>query len=179
MTETARDFDSLRQEALAAIGGALIIVQMAEKVIKLCMQYVLQKDGEVLTYEKLKTQEAEEAKKTLGFFLTQLRQRAEIDAAVDDQFREFLRQRNQLAHDLAGVPGIGFDEPGKLKAAAEWAGRLAALALRVHNVFMGLARAWQHQIGMRDDFSENEFFQEIDAKFVPLVNQVFMKKQSN
>jgi hypothetical protein len=176
VTETVRDLDSLQQEALAAIGGALVIVQMAEKIIKFCMQYVLQKDGGILTYEKLKSQEAEEAKKTLGFFLSQLRLRAEIDSAFDDQLKEFLKQRNQLAHDLVGVPGLGFDEPEKLKVTVEWAGRLSGLAHHVHNVFMGLARAWQHEIGMRDDFSDNEFFQEIDARFVPLVNRVFTKK---
>lgn len=176
MTETARDLGFLQQEALAAIGGALVIVQMAEKMIKFCMQYVLQKDGGDLTYENLKSQQAEEAKKTLGFFLSQLRLRAEIDSTFDDQLKEFLTQRNQLAHDLSGVPGLGFHEPEELKVAVEWAGKLSSLALHVHNVFMGLARAWQHEIGIRDDFADNEFFQEIDATFKPLVNQVFTKK---
>jgi hypothetical protein len=46
-------------------------------------------------------------------------------------------------------------------------------------VFMGLARAWQQRIGMRDDFADNEFFQEIDAKFQPLVNEVFSAKPSS
>ena len=177
MTKTARDLGSLQQEALAAIGGALVIVQMAEKMTKFCMQYVLQKGGVVLTYENLKSQQAEEAKKTLGFFLSQLRLRAEIDSTFDDQLKEFLTQRNQLAHDLTGVPGLGFHDREKLEVAMEWAGKLSSLALHVHNVFMGLARAWQHEIGMRDDFAENEFFQEIDATFQPLVNQIFTKKQ--
>lgn len=175
MTETTRDM-LLQQEALAAIGGSLIIVQMAERMIKFCLQYVLQESEEGLTYEKLKSQKAEEAKKTLGYFLCQLRQRVEVDTTFDDRLREFLKQRNQLAHDLSSVPGLGFNDTEGLKVTMEWAGKLSGLALHVHNVFMGLARAWQHQIGMADDFAENEFFREIDTTFKPLVNQVFTKK---
>jgi hypothetical protein len=178
VTEATKGLEPLQQEALAAIGGALVIVQMAERIIKFCMQYVLQKGEGGLTYEKLKSQEAEEAKKTLGYFLTQLRLRAEIDPKFDGQLRDFLTQRNQLAHELSSVPGIGFHKPEELKTTKEWAGKLAGLASHVHNVFMGLARAWQQDIDMKDDFSENEFFKEIDTKFKPLVNQVFTAKPS-
>ena len=176
MANTNRSRKSLQKDALAAIGGALVIVQKAEGMIKFCMQFVIQKDGGPLTYEKLKSQEADEAKRTLGYFLGQLRQRADIEASFDDQLREFLRLRNQLAHKLSEIPGLGFNRPKELKFTVEWAGKLSALALHVHHVFMGLARAWQHKIGMQDDFSDNEFFREIDTKFKPLVDQVFAAK---
>jgi hypothetical protein len=171
-----RTRSSLQKDALAAVGGALVIVQMAERMIKLCMQFVVQKGDGALTYEKLKSQQADEAKRTLGYFLGQLRQRVEVEASFDDRLREFLEMRNQLAHDLSEVAGLGFSEPKELEFAVEWAGKLSGLALQVHNVFMGLARAWQHQIGMRDDFAEDEFFREIDTKFKPLAEQLFAAK---
>jgi hypothetical protein len=165
-----------QRDALAAIGGALIIIQMAERMIKLCMQYVLQKDDSGLTYEKLKSLQADEARRTLGYFLVQLRHRADLDATFDDQLRQFLAQRNQLVHNLSEIPGLGFNDPSEIELTIEWAGKLSGLALHVHNVFMGLARDWQHQIGMRDDFADNEFFQEIDRTFKPLVIQMFAAK---
>ena len=164
-----------QKDALAAIGGALVIVQMAERMIKLCMGYVLPKDGS-LSLEKLETFKAEEAHRTLGYFLGQLRQRVEIDTVFDDRLREFLAVRNQLAHNLSEVPGLGFNQLDEIAFTIEWAGKLSSLALHIHNVFIGLARAWQEQIGMRDDFADDDFFQEIDTKFKPLVNQVFMAK---
>lgn len=167
--------DPEQKDALAAIGGALVIVQMTERMIKFCMGFVLPQDGS-LTLEKLESFKADEARRTLGYFLAQLRQRVEIDAAFDDRLREFLTLRNQLAHNLSEVPGLGFNRPDEIALTVEWAGKLSGLALQVHNVSMGLARVWQEQIGMRDDFAENDFFQEIDAKFKPLVDQVFTAK---
>jgi hypothetical protein len=170
---------SEQKDALAAIGSALVIVQMAERVIKLCMQLVLPKDDGTLTLEKLESLRSDEARSTLGYFLRQLRQRAEIESTFDDRLREFLALRNQLAHNLADVPGLGFEQPAEIEFTIEWAGKLSSLAAHVLKVFMGLARAWQEQIGMRDDFAEVDFFQEIDAKFKPLVNQVFTAKPTS
>jgi hypothetical protein len=120
MTDVSRDMPPLQKDALAAIGGALVIVQMAERMIKFCMQFVLPEDDEALTYEKLKSQEADEAKKTLGYFLGRLRQRVEVEALFDNQLREFLKMRNQLAHNLSEVPGLGFSEPKELEFAVKW-----------------------------------------------------------
>jgi hypothetical protein len=176
MAESEQGTTPLQKDALAAIGGALLIVQMAERMIKFCMHYVLQEGEGGLSYEKLKSLQAEEAKRTLGYFLAQLRRRVDVEASFDDQLREFLTLRNDLAHNLGDVPGVGFKDLKELEFAIEWAGRLSGLALHVHNVFMGLARTWQHQIGMRDDFANNEFFREIDTRFKPLVDQTFSAK---
>ena len=140
------------------------------------MQYVVQEDDEGLNYEKLKSLESSEAKKTLGYFLAQLRKRANLDSEFDDQLTQFLSKRNQLAHNLSSVPGLGFNSSEELKIAVEWAGDFAGLAMHVHNVFLGLARAWSEQIGMQDAFAENEFFREIDTKFKPMADKIFSKK---
>jgi hypothetical protein len=169
------------QDALAAIGGALVVIQIEERIIKLCMQYVLHGE-EALSYEKLLSQEAQQSKWTLGQFLGQLRQRADIDASFDDQLREFLKMRNELAHHLLEIPGLGFSKPKELEFTIKWAHKLSGLAWHVHNVFMGLARAWQDQIGIQDDqmrvpgFAEDELVRKIDTQFKPLVDHVFTSK---
>ena len=169
-------FTTEQSEALAALGATLLLVQSAEHMIKFCMQLVLQRDGEGLTYEILKDQERAEAKKTLGYFLVQLRQRVELAPEFDEQLREFLELRNTLAHNLADVPGVGFSKPHELPAAKAWCLRLAGLANHVLNVFAGLARAWQRQVGLPDLMGDHEVFQKIDAEFSPLVDQMFTAK---
>ena len=165
-----------QKDALAAIGGTLVVVQMAERMIKFCTGYVLLKDGS-LSLEKLASHKVEESRRAVGHFLEQLRQRVQIEPAFDQHLRDFLDLRNKLAHNLSEVPGLGFQSSDEIAFTVNWAGKLSGLALHVHNVFMGLARAWQEQIGMRDDFADNESFQEIDAQFKPLVDRVFAAKQ--
>lgn len=166
-----------QKDALAAIGESLVFVQMAERVIKLCMTWVLQPSGG-LTLEKLESLQSDEAHRTLGYFLGQLRQRASIDPTFDEHLKEFLKLRNQLAHNLSEIPGLGFSRPEEIAVAVQWADKLSSLALHVQNVFIGLVRAWQHEIGMRDDFADNDFFREIDMKFKPHVSKIFMAKPS-
>lgn len=164
-----------QKDALAAIGGALVIVQMAERMIKHCMVYVLPPGGN-LSLEKLESLKADEAHRTLGHFLRQLRQQVEIHPTFDERLKEFLTLRNQLAHNLSEVSGLGFECPDEIVVTVEWAGRLSSLALQVHNVFLALTRAWQEQNGMRDNFPGHKFFQEIDMQFKPLLNHLFMEK---
>lgn len=54
--------------------------------------------------------------------------------------------------------------------------RLATLSNHVTRVFMGLMRLWQQQIGMRDDFADNEFFRHIDEEYRPLAEKTFFRK---
>ena len=67
----------LEKNLLASIGAALVMLQTTEKVIKLCMTLVLQKSNS-LTLESLQHQERIERKKTLGYFLAELRKRADL-----------------------------------------------------------------------------------------------------
>jgi len=56
-----------QKDALAAIGGALVIVQMAERAIKFCMGFVLPQDGS-LTLENIEIFKTDEAHRTLCAF---------------------------------------------------------------------------------------------------------------
>ena len=169
--------DERRQEVLAAIGGTLIIVQMAERMVKFCMTYVVQMTP-LLSLEALEKQTAQEARKTLGYFLSELRKRASLEEQLDGRFTEFLQLRNQFAHGLYTVEGLDFKTPDGLTVATDYIGRVAGLAVYVQNVFMGLARAWQEQTGMQDDFAENEYFQEIDQTYKPMAEMLFKPRES-
>jgi hypothetical protein len=167
--------DARRQEVLATIGGTLLMVQSAEKAVQGCMRWTLPREG-ITTLEDLQRQTGEEAKKTLGYFLGQLRRRASLDEQFDAELKEFLDKRNTFARDLASVTDLSLDAPGGLDAVVNFVSRLAWLSDHVTKIFIGLMRLWQEQVGMRDDFADNEFFQQIDKEYRPLAEKTFFKK---
>jgi len=91
-----------QKEVLAAMGVALIMLQAAEKLIRLCLTFVIQK-SDSLTLDLLIDQEEAERKKTLGYFLTELHKRADIHEEFDALLSDFLKNRNDFVHDLSRV----------------------------------------------------------------------------
>jgi hypothetical protein len=167
--------EARRQEVLAAVGVTLLSVQSAEKVVQGSMRWALPRQG-ITTLEDLERQTAEEAKKTLGYFLDQLRRRAFVEEQFDADLKEFLQKRNTFAHDLVSVEGINFNTIDGLGVANTFLFRLTSLPIHVTRVFMGLIRLWQQQIGMKDDFADNEFFRHIDEEYRPLAEKTFFRK---
>src|ERR1700744_1013441 len=92
-----------QQDVLALLGATLLIVQTAESVLRTCMTYALPKGGAITTVEDLERQTAEEAKKTLGYFLSQLRYRVDVEPQFDAELSDFLDLRNQMIHHLNKV----------------------------------------------------------------------------
>jgi hypothetical protein len=167
--------EAKRQEVLAAVGATLLLVQSAEKVVQGCMKWTLPRHG-ITTLEDLERQTAEEAKKTLGYFLDQLRHRAAVEELFDADLKEFLEKSNTFVHHLSSVVGLNFETVQGLDVASNFVLRLATLSNHVTRVFMGLMRLWQQQIGMRDDFADNEFFRHIDEEYRPLAEKTFFRK---
>ena len=149
---------------------------MAEKLVRMVMTYVIQKGDGPLTLERLQTQREAEAKNTLGQFVTALRQRADLDPSFDERLKEFLKFRNQFVHNLDSVPGLGFDTFEGLAIAEAYTLEVATSAKHTLMVFTGLARRWSKEIGMRDDFADNEYFAEIAQKYELLVDSIFFAK---
>ena len=56
-----------KQEIYMLIGQVILISQIAEQALKACMTFVIQ-DDDPLTLEKLKSQDQQEKRKTLGYF---------------------------------------------------------------------------------------------------------------
>ena len=167
---------SEHQQALALLGAVLLTLQSAEQVVKLCMIYVFPKERNP-TLEQIEAQKSEDAKKTLGYFLGQLRKRVAIDTAFDETLREFLLLRNQFIHNLNTVPGFGFDTPEEISVVDSYTGRLFTLTREVHGVFLGAARAWQDQVGVSADLPDPEFFEYIDLVYKPLAGTLLVPKK--
>lgn len=102
----AMDIQREQRDVLEAMGVALLLVQNAERVIRLCMTVVLPKQAPI-TLDSLQQQEDSERSKTIGYFLCELRKRASIDEDFDLLLVSFLKNRNDFVHDLSRVPAWG------------------------------------------------------------------------
>jgi hypothetical protein len=136
-----------QQTILTSMGATLILLQATEKIIDLCMTFVFQK-ASLLTLEGLERQQKEERKKTIGYFLAELRKRADLDDKFDQMLRDFLDHRNTFIHRLDDVQGWDIDTPDGRQVAAQFISKLASLNGRVLFTFCGFLRAWQKQTGM-------------------------------
>ena len=167
-----------QREVLALLGATLRLVQMAECTLRACMTYALPKGG-VITAETLEKQTAEEAKKTLGYFLGQLRRRVVVQPEFDIELSDFLDLRNRLVHHLDSVEGIGFATPEGRAVADAFIRTTATKSVHIIKVFTGLIRSWAEQVGiqveMPDEFSQN-VFEEIDTIYKPMVEELFSDK---
>jgi len=171
------DIPQEHKEVLIAMGVALLLLQTTERLIRLCMTLVLQK-GEVLTLEVLQQQEECERNKTLGYFLAELRKRVEIDVRFDLLLKDFLKNRNDFVHDLTRVPGWGFKKAQDVTASKEFVYWLICQSEKVNKVFSGLIRAWQDQSGMVLPVPKDEFFDDVEVNFKPIVDQIFSAKNT-
>lgn len=165
-----------QKDILARIGIAVVLAQTAEQMIRLCMTYVLQKDSP-LTYEALQRQVKEERRKTLGYFLARLRQRAELDEDFDALLNDFLEQRNTLVHGLSEIPGWSLDRADGLTVAQSFLDSFLIRTEEIIKVFAGLIRSWQEQTRISVPFpADCDFFREIDANYKVGVNEIFFEK---
>ena len=171
------DIPQAQKEVLIAMGAALLLLQTTERLIQLCMTLVLPK-REVLTLEALQQQEESERSKTLGQVLAELRKRIEIDVRFDLLLKDFLKNRNDFVHDLSRVPGWGFKNAQDMTASREFVYLLIVQSEKVNKVFSGLIRAWQEQNGIVLPVPKNEFFDDVEINFKPIVDQIFSAKDT-
>ena len=165
-----------QRDVLVAIGVALLMIQTTERVIKLCMTFVLQRSNP-LTLETLERQKKEERKKTLGYFLSELRKRTDLDDKFDALLEQFLEKRNVLVHDFGERDEFSLNTPAGLAGANEFIRDLIQITEEVLKVFVGLVLAWQEQTGIGpENVKGQSFFEEIEAAYKPLVNEVFFRK---
>lgn len=166
------------QDVLLAMGVAVLMLQTTEKVIRLCMTLVLQKQAP-LTLEALQEQEDAERNRTLGYFLTELRKRADVHAGFDTLLSDFLRNRNDFIHDLSRVSGCGLGSQEQTAGARQFIHQLIRQSETVLKVFMGLVSAWQDQAQFpKSSLPSDAWFAEIDAVYKPLASQVFFAKET-
>ncbi|MDR4468482.1 MAG: hypothetical protein MRJ68_09315 [Nitrospira sp.] len=167
-----------QKEVLEAMGVALLMLQSAEKVIKLCTTLVLQKSSP-LTLDLLQQQEESERTKTLGYFLSELRKRATVHESFDSLLTDFLKNRNDFIHDLSRVQNWDLDVGESSIEAKRFVFSLIKQTETVLKVFLGLVLAWQEQAGMSEPpCPDHQWFTEIESKYKPLVNDLFNEKDT-
>jgi len=169
-----------QERILHAMGVTLLLLQATERAMNVCMTFVFQRPGG-LTLEVLEKQEKAERKKTLGYFLAELRKRATIEPAFDRTLRDFLDRRNTFIHRLSNVPGWDLQSSKGRRIAEQYVSALAVQSQTLMCVFVGFMRAWQRQIGMQVRYpaGAEKFMAEIDALYAPLIDTLVFKKAPN
>lgn len=172
------DIPREQQDVLLAMGVAVLHMQITEKVIRLCMTLVLPKETP-LTFEALEKKNKSERNKTLGYFLSELRQRADIHDGFDALLEEFLKNRNDFVHDLSRVPGWQLGSREQTAKARKFVHQLIEQSDAIVKVFLGLISAWEAQVGMpKHSTPSDAFFDEIETVYKPLVDQIFFAKDA-
>lgn len=154
----------------AYIGEILLFLQVTEKAIRITMTYAIQKDqsGPGMTYDQIVAQEKIERRKTLGYFLSQLRSRVSLDVKFDEELATFLELRNQFVHHLSSVPGWDLDTTEGLKVAHEHLTKVLRYSSYTLMVFSGIVRNWQRQTGVEPISPEFDSLKEfIDTHYTP------------
>lgn len=161
---------------MVAMGVALLLLQTAEKVLRLCMTFVLQKAAP-LTLDSLLAQEESERNKTLGYFLAELRKRADIHPTFDQLLNDFLKNRNDFIHDLSRVPGWDAAPAERVTKRKQFVHRLIRQSDVVLKVFAGLVRSWQEQAGFQHlELPSDAWFAEVERIYKPLAENLFLSK---
>jgi len=169
LTEDERDI-------LAAMGVALLLIQTTEQLLRLCITFVLQKQSP-LTLEALERQEKAERKKTLGYFIGELRKRAALQDDLDLLLDEFLEDRNTFVHHVSNVQGWDIrTENGRVVCSA-FVGGLIRRTETIMKIFLGLTRAWQLQAHLPEVPELAASFPEVHTVYAPLVDHFFRPKK--
>jgi len=172
------ELPSLVREVLVRMGVHLLTLQCTEHVIRLCLQIVLPKEP-INTLEDLHSLEQREGKKTIGYFLFALRQRASIAPEFDEQLTKFLAARNAFAHDLSSVPGWDMQTEEGCRKCIELLEQWEDQATEVQNVFAGLLRGWELQRDKPTQLAGAEaLFSAIERDFVPKAHGLFTAKDA-
>ena len=165
-------------EIYAMIGATLIHLQYTEQSIRRCMTFVFQ-EGSGITLEELETQLSKERKKTIGYFLGELRKRAELHPSFDKVLDDFLECRNKFVHNIESVPGWDLDSAEGKKSARMFISRVFNLSNKMLLTFSGFLRAWQKQVGLDVPMppGSEEFFKAVDQDCTPMINHLVFKKE--
>jgi hypothetical protein len=168
----------LQREVLVHMGAHLLTLQSVELVIRLCLQIVLLKEP-IETLEDLRSLEKRESKKTIGYFLAALRERAAVDHEFDGKLIAFLNARNSFVHNLSDVQGWNMRTVEGCESCIAQLRQWDESATEVQHVFAGLLRAWELQSGRPTQVAgAEEFMAAIERDYVPRVNHVFSKKDA-
>jgi hypothetical protein len=173
-----------QNNTLATIGLLVVLSQTVERMLNMLLTFVIQ-DGEPLTYERLMRLDETHHKKTLGFFIREMRKRASFEDTLDATLERFLKSRNQLIHHFGEVPGSELATEADLEAIGIFLHQLYSDLSSVL-VFCGaLIHAWTQQSGVAKEITDEAFLSETNEYFArikhlsPLVDGFIFAKEKN
>lgn len=127
----------------------------------------------------LKSKPGKSAKKTLGYFLSELHNRADLDEHFDVLLEAFLEERNILVHSVDDIPGWNLSTVEGRKIARAFVDSFIRKTVEIQKIFLGLMRAWQEEAGFDVPVPVGlEPFAEIDAEYKTRVDDLFFEKES-
>lgn len=176
--KTEDDFDQQR-DLCAFIGLTLVELQGVEKLLRSCVGVVFQ-DAEGNPLDDLR--DPRKRKKTLGYFLTVLRQKATIDPTFDEVLGNFLKRRNEFVHDLLGNKLFRLTSVDGRRHIRMFLDRLRSEMDIVGKVMMGALMVWvdpekfQDLSKVRIQFTEGSWLGDAEQIFAPHVKKLVQPK---
>lgn len=176
--EPEDSFDKQR-DLCALIGLTLVELQGIEKLLRSCVGVVFQ-DSKGNVLDDLR--DARKRKRTLGYFLTVLRQKATIDPTFDEVLSNFLRRRNEFVHDLLGNKRFSLTSAAGRRHIRMLLDRLRSEMDIVGKVMMGALMVWVHPekfenlSKVRTQFAEGTWMGDAEQIFAPHVKKLVQPK---
>lgn len=165
-------------ENMARVGIALDLVQSVEDALRLVMTFVLQKDDGPLNIAKLEAQTKAERKKTLGYFIGELRKRAGLREDLEEILDRFLEARNTLAHRLDEIPGWEQRRTaqGRLQA-YQFLSQLMEDSFTLVRVFATLTLEWQREAMPGAELPYAKEVEELTKQHRAILDDLFFAKE--
>jgi hypothetical protein len=121
-------------------------------------------------------QKEAERKKTIGYFIAELKKRADVHPLLEANLSRFLTMRNQFVHSLADIPGWDTHTEEGQAVALKFVSELFHLSQALLKIFAAPVRSWGEQIGSGVPTPDNDFFREVET-IMPMMNVLFTAKE--
>lgn len=161
-------------DVFSFIGFAVCHAQTVEGMLRFCTTFVLQKKDGPLTIEKLKSIRSAERKKTLGYFLDQVKRRSSVHPKLAETLEIYLQHRNDLIHNHQNIPGWDLDTEEGIRVIQVFILDFLSRGNHILEIFTALTRSWEMQSGRKTSFpTADNYLEEIEKKYSHLIDDFF------
>lgn len=142
--------------------------------MRFCTTFVFQRGGP-LTFEKLQSINEEERKKTLGYFLDQIRRRSKLHPKLAENLKKYLDMRNDIVHNHSKIEGWNLRTEEGVAVANTYLWSFIRLGNHLLEVFAALSIEWEQQVGFNVTLEPEaeSYIRGIQDKYGHLVNGFF------
>jgi hypothetical protein len=135
-------------ELSSRMGVALFQIQKAEYVLKKLITIFLR--ASTLSWEQVLSQEEKERKRTLGYFMKELRKATPVRNDFDEELTRFVKDRNTFIHDFFNVPGFSLENGRGLQAGIDFVSSVTKQAEEVRKVLWAYVRLIMGEDSLKD-----------------------------